>query len=294
MYGTDWILPLVAAGLAALLLFWLRLRMDSVFVGVLSRWARWLFAGIAFGWALHTFAYPDYEPVLLGLVGLLFWFVLDTTYNYLAIKALSRSGLPLFPRFAESEGQDIWPNEPRFLRLRETIRRHRFERRKTLTATIAEGITLRLAVFSNKDRTVLLSVYLLPVARTRLSAFIALQSETTNGHRIVTDNISIPFGGFYPEKWSVERRPLTHNFETLLTRHLARVDARGERLAAIEDDPLERLNADQKTLEKLNRDLGFLAPREDAEDEGTISAAGRYRVWKEAWMLGYLARPLRY
>ncbi len=294
MFGTFWTPSLLGAALAALLFLWLRRRLDSILAGVLSRWARWVFAGTAFGWALHTFVYPEFEPLLLWLVGLLFWFVLDTTYNYLAIKALSRSGLPLFPRFEESEGQDIWPNEPRFLRLRETLRRHRFERRKTLSATVADGITLRLAVFSNKERTVLLSVYFLPVARKRLTAFIALQSETAEGRRIVTDNISIPFGGFYPESWSVERRPLTRSVETLLTRHLARVDARGDPLAAIEDDPLERLNADQKALEKLNRDLGFLAAPGDTETEETISPAGRYRVWKEAWLLGYFARPLRY
>ncbi len=294
MFGTIWTFPLLAAAVVALVFLWLRQRLDSVLAGVLSRWARWVLAGTAFGWALHTFVYPDFDPFLLWLVGLLFWFVLDTTYNFLAIKALSRSGLPLFPRFEENEGQDIWPNEPRFLRLRDTLRRHHFERRKTLTATVAEGITLRLAVFANNERTVLLSVYLLPVARTRLSAFIALQSETTGGHRIVTDNISIPFGGFYPDNWSVERRPLTRSFKTLLDRHLARADARGEALAPIEEDPLERLNADQKALEKLNRDLGFLAMPGDAEDEETISPAGRYRVWKEAWMLGYFARPLRY
>lgn len=257
MMENPWVLPVLVTGLLTLVFLWLRHKVDSVLAGVVARWTRWLFAGTAFAWILHAFVFPEHAPALLWVVGLLFWFLLETSYNYVAIRALSQSGLPLFPRFKKKESQeDIWPNERRFLRLRETIRRHRFERRQTLTADVAEGITLRLVVFANKERSVLLSVYLLPLSRNGLSAFLALQSETSDGDRLVTDNIAIPFGGFYPDRWSVERRPLTRNFETLLSRHLARVDARGETLVSLAEDPDERLNADQRKLEKLNRELG--------------------------------------
>jgi hypothetical protein len=44
----------------------------------------------------------------------------------------------------------------------------------------------------------------------------------------------------------------------------------------------------------LNTELGFLHPQGQREDEGKFTAAGRYRVWKEIWMLNYLGRAARY
>ena len=59
-------------------------------------------------------------------------------------------------------------------------------------------------------------------------------------------------------------------------------------------EPLADLNAAQHELDRLNTELGFLHPHHEREDLGKITHEGRYRVWKEIWMLNYLGRSARY
>jgi len=47
-------------------------------------------------------------------------------------------------------------------------------------------------------------------------------------------------------------------------------------------------------LDRVNTELGFLNPQSAREDHGKISNEGRYRIWKEIWMLKYLGRAARY
>jgi hypothetical protein len=108
----------------------------------------------------------------------------------------------------------------------------------------------------------------------------------------VTDNFHIPFAGFYPEKWFVERSPLRRTLPGLLARHRARLA--GETLAAFDLAPLADLNSQQHELDQLNTRLGFLNPQPEREEFGKITQAGRYRVWKEIWMLNYFGRAARY
>ena len=68
----------------------------------------------------------------------------------------------------------------------------------------------------------------------------------------------------------------------------------GDTTVAFENDPLADLNAQQHELDRLNTKLGFLNPHSEREEFGKITQAGRYRVWKEIWMLNYLGRSVRY
>ena len=61
-----------------------------------------------------------------------------------------------------------------------------------------------------------------------------------------------------------------------------------------EDEPLNDLNLQQNELEKVNTELGFLFPRNLREEYGKMTFEGRYRVWKEVWMLNYLGLSRRY
>lgn len=55
-------------------------------------------------------------------------------------------------------------------------------------------------------------------------------------------------------------------------------------------EPLGDLNLQQRELEEVNTELGFLFPRSQREDHGKITYEGRYRVWKELWLLNYFGR----
>ena len=66
---------------------------------LLGRWFRWFLFGAIFAYTLKTFEFslrPDWVHFLTGFA---LWFIIETGYNWIAIKALSRSGLPLFPEF---------------------------------------------------------------------------------------------------------------------------------------------------------------------------------------------------
>jgi hypothetical protein len=110
----------------------------------------------------------------------------------------------------------------------------------------------------------------------------------------VTDNLYIPFGGFYPEDWFVDRSPCCRSLARLLSRHRRRISSAGIPLAPFAVEPLADLNNAQKELDRVNTELGFLNPQGAREDHGKISHEGRYRVWKEIWMLNYLGRSARY
>jgi len=112
--------------------------------------------------------------------------------------------------------------------------------------------------------------------------------------RVVTDNLYIPFGGFYPENWLVERRPRVRSLPRLLKRHRRRVEKLNSAPEGFAVEPLAELNAAQHELDRLNTELGFLYPHNERDDHGKITQAGRYRVWKEIWMLNYLGRSARY
>jgi hypothetical protein len=59
-------------------------------------------------------------------------------------------------------------------------------------------------------------------------------------------------------------------------------------------EPLDELNGQQRDLERINTEMGFLMPHAEREEHGKISHEGRYRVWKEYWLLSYFGRSVRY
>ena len=47
-------------------------------------------------------------------------------------------------------------------------------------------------------------------------------------------------------------------------------------------------------MERINTELGYLLPHADREEYGKITPEGRFRIWKEAWLLDYLGIASRY
>ncbi len=294
MADPVWNIALLITGLLMILLIWWGQKSTSLIATVCARWMRWIFASLAIAHFSQALVFPAYPEWILVTSGALLWFLLETSYNYLVVNALSRSGLPLFPRFQESDSQESWPAGKPFIRLRDAIRQRGFSRAQTLVSKIGGQTLIRLVVFRDEAGTTQLSVFILTTSPARLGVALSLHSETVSGRRLITDNVSLPFGGFYPPDWALERHPFRRNLENLYNRHRSRIDAQGEELVPLEASPLERLNEDQSRLEKLNRELGFLNDHAAEEEQGKISPEGRYRVWKEIWTLGYLGRPRHY
>jgi hypothetical protein len=288
------VIILIPAMVISLVLMRWNQQLASPVVAIVNRWLRWgILAGggaqlcLRFGWTERPFS-------TLFVVFFIGWFLLESIYHWLAIHAMSVSPLPLFPRFTLNRAGDEWPVQSRFLVLREQIRSAGFKQMQSLRSEIMTGIYLRVSLFQNADNTTRLQVTFVPQPMGTVTVCLHLATSTAAGDRIVTDNHYIPFGGFYPENWRLERRPCTRRFLALLKRHRNRVTAAAAVPVPWVNEPLNDLNIQQGELERINTELGFLLPSTDHEEHGRISHEGRYRVWKEMFTLNYFGRASRY
>jgi len=283
---------LLAAIISSLVLVQVNQRAGSPVIAIFVRWLRWFVFGFGVAHLCVDFNLINRPFWVLALVFILLWFLIETLYNWLGIQALSVSPLPLFPRYVANQSGEEWPTHPRLLKVREWLREQGFKKVQALKAEIGGGIYLRGSVYQDAEARIRVQVTFLPQATGMVSVCYSLVSLTADGHRYVTDNFYIPFAGFYPENWLVKRLPWRRSLPRLLTRHQKRIT--GETLVAFDTDPLTDLNAQQHELDSLNTQLGFLNPHAEREEFGKITQAGRYRVWKEIWMLNYLGRSVRY
>lgn len=285
---------ILIAIVVSLLLMQLNQRLGSPLVSIADRWLRWLVFAFGAAYICHDFKLIDRPYAVLAIVFFLVWFLGETLYNWLLITAESLSPLPLFPRYAVNTSGEEWPVQPRLLKVREWLRAQGFRQVQALKAEIGGGIYLRVSIYQDAQATIRVQVTFLPQANGAISVCYGVSSNTADGGRYITDNLYIPFAGFFPENWFVERRPWSRSLPRLLARHRARLASSGAAIMPFEDDPLSDLNSAQLELDQLNTEMGFLHPQSQREDLGKFTQEGRYRVWKEIWMLNYLGRSARY
>jgi hypothetical protein len=285
---------ILIAILASLVVMQVNLRVGSPLLAIADRWLRWFV--FAFGGAqlCTDFELIDRPFWVLAVVFFAVWFIGETLYNWMAITAHSLSPLPLFPRYTVNASGEEWPVQPRLLKIREWLRAQGFRQVQALKAEIGGGVFLRVSIYHDAQAQVRVQVTFIPQPNGAISVCFAVTSIAADGSRYLTDNLYIPFGGFYPENWLVERAPWRRSLPGLLARHRARLLKSGAIIVPFTTEPLEDFNAVQRELDEVNTDLGFLNPRSQREDLGKFTHEGRYRVWKEIWMLNYLGRSVRY
>lgn len=286
--------PILAAIVISLLLMQINQRVGSPLLSIADRWLRWIV--FAFGAALicREFKLIDRPYWVLTTVFFLVWFLGETLYNWLLIAAESLSPLPLFPRYTVNASGEEWPVQPRLLRVREWLRGQGFRQTQALKAEIGGGAYLRVSVYQDASEAIRVQATFLPQANGAIWVCYGVSSIAADGSRYLTDNLFIPFGGFFPENWFVERLPRCRSLPRLLARHRARLALSGANVVPFTPDPLTDLNEAQHELDRLNTEMGFLHPHSQREDHGKFTQEGRYRVWKEIWMLNYLGRSSRY
>jgi hypothetical protein len=285
---------LFGAIVASLILTQLNQRLASPVLAIFNRWLRWLVFSLGAASVCTQFELID-RPFWVLLVGfVLIYFLIETGYRWLEIHALSVSPMPLFPRFAVNSSGEEWPTHPRLLTLREWLRQQGFRPLQSLKAEVGPGIYLRTSVYQDATGNLRVQITFLPQPGGGITVCHTFSSQTTEGDRIVTDNLFLPFGGFYPENWFVERHPWTRSAARLRQRHEQRVRAVQAPLVAWDLEPLGDLNQQQREVERINTELGFLLPHAEREENGKISHEGRYRVWKEVWLLNYFGIAARY
>lgn len=285
---------ILATMVVSLVLMQINQRVASPVLSIVDRWLRWLVFSLGTAQLMLEFDLIDRPFWALALAFFLLWFLGETLYNWLAITAHSLSPLPLFPRYGINKSGEEWPVQPRLLKIREWLRAQGFRQTQALKADLGGGVFLRVSIYQDAQATVRLQVTFIPQSTGAISICYAVTSMTEDGSRYLTDNLYIPFGGFYPENWYVERAPWRRSLSRLLARHRARLTAAGATPVPNPTEPLADLNTVQHELDQLNTELGFLYPHAEREDLGKFTQEGRYRVWKEIWMLNYLGRSARY
>ncbi len=285
---------ILAAVVVSLVLMQVNQRLASPLLAIADRWLRWFVFAFGAAQMCRDFQWLDRPFWVLAVVFFLLWFLGETLYNWLAISALSVSPLPLFPRYAVNASGEEWPMQKRFMKIREWLRTQGFRQTQALKAEIGGGIYLRVSVYQDAQATVRVQVIFIPQVSGAISVCFAIASVNAEGTRYVTDNLYIPFGGFFPENWFVERAPWRRSLPRLIARHRTRLVAAKVSPVPFAVEPLADLNNAQQELDQLNTELGFLHPHHERDDLGKITHEGRYRVWKEIWMLNYLGRAARY
>lgn len=289
-------LPLLLAALGTLLLalFLANLRLASPALAIPIRWLRWILFSLFIAELNARLDWIDRPPWVVAASAFLLWFLGEVTFNWLRVSAISLSPLPLFPKFVANTAGDEWPVQRRLLRMRDWLRAQGYAQVQALRAEVGGGIWLRVSVYQSADATVRVQVAFLPQENGAITVCFSAASETASGRRYVTDNFFLPFGGFYPENWQVERCPWWRCLRGLIARHHRRLKQDGETAAPWQHEPLADLNRQQQIMERVNTELGFLLPHFEREEFGKITPEGRYRVWKEAWLLNYLGLTSRY
>lgn len=289
----DLYLAVVITLLGSVVLSVLNAHWGLLQVSILNRWIRWI--GLSFllaivaseqGWSER----PLWALVLAAMIG---WSLLETIYNWILICALSRSTLPLFPRFEANEQGDEWPVTRESILLRDWLRARGFQRIAALKAPLAENLYLRCSVYQDEAGEVRCQVLFIPQARGGLQTSFILTTRATSGELLITDNTFMPSAAYQPDTWFLERKPLKRSLPNLLKHHQQRL-----REFAVEVEPWtdeeagQELNQRQRDLEYLNVRKGFLQPYDAQDEHGRITFDGRYRLWKELWLLNYLGMTI--
>jgi len=287
-------LLLAPAVAVLLLLFYINLRVASPILAIPIRWLRWILFALFAAETNGQLGLVDRPFWVIALSVFLLWFLLESGFNWLKVSAISLSPLPLFPRYVVNSGGDEWPTQQRLLRVRDWLRDHRFTPVQALKAEIGGGIWLRTSVYHGHANQTRLHALFVPQENGAITVCYSLATETASGRRYVTDNLYIPFGGFYPENWHVARCPWRRHLARLVAHHRDRLAQSGETAVAWETSPIDDINQQQQRMEMINTQLGYLLPHAEREEYGKITPEGRFRIWREAWLLNYFGIAGRY
>ncbi len=277
-----------------LLLFYINLRVASPVLAIPIRWLRWILFALFAAQTNEQLALVDRPFWVVAATVFLLWFLLESGFNWLKVSAISLSSMPLFPRYVVNSSGDEWPTQKRLLKVRDWLREKKFVHLQALKAELGGGVWLRTSVYQNHDNTLRLHVLFVPQENGAITVCYSLATLVDNARRYVTDNLYIPFGGFYPESWQVERSPWRRSLIRLVARHRARVEKSGETARTWDISPIDDINQQQQHMEMINMELGYLLPHAEREEYGKITPEGRFRIWKEAWLLDYLGIAGRY
>lgn len=285
-----WMFLLAVATVCSLLLY--KLCSLPIF-RLMTHWLRWLTFAFFVSWILKS-GFGSTRPDWLHFVtGLAIWFIVETLVYRISIQVLNLSEMNLFPNYSEDHADNLWPIHSRAMRIRKTLLEKGFRSIGTVKAQVHDHLIVRQALYINTDKSIRLSVLFIPDPKNRIHLYFSLYSVSKSGTQYITDNQNMPFGGYYPDHWAVQRYPLCHSLKSLLKEHLSRRKRTDQSWVCLDDESavVHNLNQCQRELELKNRQMGFLLYLK-SEDGKQISPKGCFRIWTEMWLLAYFGRTV--
>ena len=256
---------------------------------MLVRWTRLMVTALFCGLLFKASILPSVPYWRLCLIGLLLWCLIESLYIWFYIVTWDRSELPLFPKIKSVDRVD-WPANKRFFMIRDWIRQNNYEEIGAFRYFFQDVVMQHSVVYQSPDRTIRMQVLIVPDSTGVILDQVVFYSQNANDKVFITDNIFMPFGGVYPEDWSVNRYASVRKVEGLVKRHINVLSHAGETCIQIDSDPLAWVEETQHRLEKLNIEHGLLNSLADREEFGKLTGEGRYRIWKELLLLNYFCK----
>ncbi len=265
-------------------------------IGIFNRWLRWGLFSLGIAVFATEFEWTTRPLWLVALAAFLGWFLLETMYNWLVIAAISKSPIPLFPKFGPNLDGDEWPAQGKFITMRDWLRSQGFKKLQSVKAEFSDALAIRSTIYQEGSGDTRCQILFFPQRAGAVNVAFILSTNLEDGRRLVTDNVFLPFGGYYPENWEISRKPLMRDLPQLIKYHRRRLRELETKVEAWDDDDdaVGELNRQQQALERLNRKQGYLMPTEFQEEHGRLTHDGRYRLWKEVWLLNYLGVTMNY
>lgn len=258
------------------------------FIVILNRWISWILASLLVGYFFHVWELSNRPFIVLSGTVFLAWFLIESVLVWFNIRMLTFSNIAFFPRFSINNGQIPWPNQKRYIRLKDFLRINGFKEVQSIKTSILGVVSLYSPIYKDPTNKILLQLLFVPEKNKIINIYYILISSTKEGNRYITDNLSLPLGGYVPLNWVKIRRPLCYSLKSLLKRHQKSLERSKENFVSWENSPLDEINHQQSTLEYYNVKEGFLHPSNLHETFGRLTAEGRYRLWKQFLFLKYL------
>lgn len=259
--------------------------------GLIGHWVRWLIFACMFSLILTFFEWSNRPDWVHFISGLAIWFILETLYYKMTIHMLNISEMDLFPKYTSDTNDNLWPLNNEVLKIKELLSKEGFKSGETLKAQIIAHLTIRQAVYLDEAKKIRLNILFIPNAQNEIQLYYSLFSLKRSGEYWITDNQNMPFGGYYPDHWTVNRFPVCHSLNRLLKKHREAMQASQEEWSQLDEDVRTKTNRLQWELEKKNREMGFLN-EPNRNNKQQISSEGCFRIWTEMWLLAYFGKTL--
>jgi len=258
------------------------------FLAVINRWISWILVSLLTGYFLIRFGISNRPFIVLSGTVFLLWFLVESILIWFNIRMLNFSAVSFFPKFSMNKGQIPWPNQKRYIALKEFLRLNGFKEVQSIKTSILGIISLYSPIYKDPTNKIFLQLLFIPQKNGIVNIYYVLISSTDEGSRYITDNLSLPFGGYVPGNWVKVRKPLCNSLKNLLKRHQKMLNESTENFISWENTPLVEINHQQSVLEYYNIKQGFLHPSNLHQTYGKLTAEGRYRLWKQLLFLKYL------